>query len=281
MKRALPPLTWYRSFEAAARHLSFTAAASEVGLTQSAVSQQVKALETRLRIALFTRQPRGLALTDDGRRLLPQVSAALEQLATAADMFDMGPTDSVLTVAMSVSMAQWVVAPRLAEFTAAHPGLRLRILSAIWPDDFSSAMADVEVRFGSRKQAGTDARELTPSRLIALKAPSLQAPLPEAPLIEAVGTSDGWKNWGRATGLDGLRPTLFADSYGMALQLAAHGNGVALISEVLAGHSLETGDLVRAHAASIPGKEGYYLSVNVPSAAANDFQDWLLTLLKQ
>ncbi len=279
MGRSLPPLTWFRAFEASARHLSFTAAAAEIGLTQSAVSQQIKALETRLRVALFTRKARGLALTDDGRRLLPQVGAALERLAVATDMFDAGPTDELLTVAMSVSIAQWVVAPRLARFTTPNPGLRLRILSAIWSDDFHTAMADVDIRFGSRKQAGDSALELTPNRLIALTSPHMTKPLSEAPLIETVGTSDGWRRWGAAVGVDGLNPTLYADSYGMALHLAAHGNGVALASELLAGHALASGQLIRAHPAAIAGKEGYYISINHPSAAAQQFQSWLLAQL--
>lgn len=279
MRRSLPPLTWFRAFEASARHLSFTAAASEIGLTQSAVSQQIKALETRLRTALFTRQARGLALTDDGRRLLPQVEAALERLALATGLFDVGPSDKVLTIAMSVSIAQWVVAPRLVDFTAAHPDLRLRFLSAIWPDDFHSAMADVEIRFGSRKQAGVDAVELTPNRLVALKSPALFQPLSEAPLIETVGTSDGWRSWGDAAGIHDLRPSLYADSYGMALHMAVHGNGVALASALLAGHALASGQLVRAHDSEIEGKEGYHLSINTPSQAGSDFKEWLLAQL--
>ncbi len=277
MARSLPPMTWFRVFEAAARHLSFTAAAAEIGLTQSAVSQQIKALETRLRVALFNRLPRGLALTDDGRRLLPHVSAALERLTAATDMFDVGPSDELLTIATSVSIAQWVLAPRLDEFTAVHPHLRVRLLSAIWPDDFQSAMADVEIRFGSSKQAGKNAHALTPNRLIALTSPKLTCRLPQAQLIETVGTSDGWKTWGMAAGLPGLTPSLFTDSYGMALQLAAHGQGVALVSELLAGHALASGQLILAHEAAIDGKEGYHLTVNRPSGAASDFSAWLLT----
>lgn len=117
LPKSLPPLTWFRTFEAAARHLSFTAAADEIGLTQSAVSQQVKALETRLRVSLFIRQARGMSLTDDGRRLLPQVGAALGTLAAATDTFDAGSTQNLLTVASSVSVAQWVIAPNLPNFS--------------------------------------------------------------------------------------------------------------------------------------------------------------------
>ena len=182
MAKSLPPLTWFRSFEAAARHLSFTAAAEEIGMTQSAVSQQVKSLEMRLRVPLFVRQPRGLALTDHGRRLLPEVGAPLEALAAATARFEAGPGTDLLTVATSVSVAQWVIAPHLPDFTARHPEIRARFLSAIWPDDFQSARADVEIRFGSLKQVGSDAELLLPNRLVALKSPGLSGALADLPL---------------------------------------------------------------------------------------------------
>src|SRR6056300_740916 len=120
MAKSLPPLTWFRAFEAAARHLSFTAAANEIGMTQSAVSQQVKALETRLRVALFTRHARGLSLTDDGRRLLPQVTSSLGQLAAATESYDTGSPETLLTVASSISVIQWVISPNLRDFQACH-----------------------------------------------------------------------------------------------------------------------------------------------------------------
>jgi len=278
MAKPLPPLTWFRSFEAAARHLSFTAAAEEIGLTQSAVSQQVKSLETRLRVSLFTRRARGLSLTDDGRRLLPQVGVALEKLAEATDAFDAGSTDDLLTVASSVSVAQWVIAPYLSELTTRYPSTRLRFLSAIWPDDFQSARADVEIRFGSENQVGRNAELLTPARLVALKSPKLTGQLEDLPLIEAVGTSGGWNAWREQVG-GGLNPQIFADSYGMALHLAAQGNGVALVSELLAGHAIKSGVLERAHTASIPSKEGYYLSIRKGTETASEFRTWLLDRL--
>ncbi|WP_417523928.1 LysR family transcriptional regulator [Marinovum sp.] len=278
MARSLPPLTWFRAFEAAARHLSFTAAAEELGMTQSAISQQVKSLEQRLRVPLFVRQARGLSLTDHGRRLLPEVGAPLEALAAATARFDAGPSADLLTVATSVSVAQWVIAPNLPDFTAQHPEVRARFLSAIWPDDFHSAQADVEIRFGSEKQVGRDAEPLLPNRLVALKSPELAGALDELPLIEAVGTSTGWRGWCEAFGGD-LQPTLYADTYGMALQLAAHGNGVALVSELLAQHALRARLVVPAHPGSVASKEGYFLSVRADHAAALRFRDWLLALL--
>ena len=278
MVQALPHLTWFRAFEAAARRLSFTAAAEEIGMTQSAVSQHVKSLEMRLGVALFIRLPRGLSLTDEGRKLLPQVGAALDMLAAAARTFDTTPTEDTLTIATSVSVAQWIIAPHLAEFTKRAPHVRLRFLSTIWPDDFQAIRAYVEIPFGSEKQVGQNAVLLTPNRLIALKSPTVAGDLKVLPLIESVGTSDGWRSWKHAVGGD-PRPSIFVDSYGAALNMAVHGNGVALVSELLAGHVLQTGQLVRAHAAYAPCNEGYYLRINEAEPTAVLFRDWLMQRL--
>ncbi|MEM6759480.1 MAG: LysR family transcriptional regulator [Pseudomonadota bacterium] len=278
MAKSLPPLTWFRAFEASARHLSFTAAAEEIGLTQSAVSQQVKALETRLAVALFTRRARGLSLTDEGRKLLPQVGSALGALAAATDAFDTGPATNLLTVAASVSVTQWVIAPHLARFAQEHPDIRIRFQSAIWPDDFNLTRADVEIRFGSETQVGRNAQRLLPDRLVAVKSATAAGDLISLPLIEAVGTSSGWKDWASKVG-PVPEPQLFADSYGMALHLAAQGNGVALVSELLIGHALASGAITRAHPAAIDGNEGYFLSVNDANPHAVQFQAWLLAQL--
>ncbi|MEM8655321.1 MAG: LysR family transcriptional regulator [Pseudomonadota bacterium] len=279
MAKTLPPLGWLRSFEAAARHLNFTAAAEELGLTQSAISQQVKSLETRLAAPLFTRHARGLALTDAGRRLLPEVEAPLQALSTAINGLETGHGRGLLTVATSISVAQWVIAPRLRGFMARLPHVRVRVVSAIWPDDFHSTRADVEIRFGSAKQVGTNAEQLLPDHLIALKSPKLQGALQDLPLIEAVGTSAGWQAWSKEVGPTPA-PSLFTDTYGMALHLAAHGSGVALVSEFLADHALRTGLVERAHPASIPSLEGYYLWVDTDKPDAIKMRDWVLEVLE-
>lgn len=278
MSKSLPPLTWFRSFEAAARTLSFTAAAEEIGLTQSAVSQQVKSLEMRLGVDLFVRRTRGLALTDAGRKLLPEVGSALEMLSGAAARFDIGAAGDLLTVATSVSIAQWVIAPNLAAFKTQNPEIRLRILSAIWPDDFHASRADVQIRFGSEKQVGAGSQRLLPDHLIAVKSPSLETDFGSCPLIETVGTSNGWATWGEANG-PVQEPTVFADTYGMALQLAVHGNGAALVSELVAKHAVTSGLVVQAHPGQIESKEGYFLSINEELPAAGVFRDWLRTQL--
>ena len=280
MVKALPPLAWFRAFEAAARHLSFTAAAAEIGMTQSAVSQHVRSLETSLGAALFIRRARGLSLTDDGRKLLPKVGSASEALTAATRAFDQVPSDNILTIASSVSVAQWIIAPQLADFARHNPGIRLRFLSTIWPDDFNTVRADIEIPFGSEKQVGRNATKLKSRGLIALKSPALEGSVDTLPLIESVGTSDGWKTWAEVVGGE-PKPDVFVDTYGAALNFAMHGAGVALVTDVLAHHALETGQLVMAHEAIAPCTEGYYLRINEANSTAKQFRDWMFGKVEQ
>ena len=278
MVKALPPLAWFRAFESAARRLSFTAAAEEIGMTQSAVSQHVKSLETSLGVALFIRRPRGLSLTDDGRKLLPQVSSALETLTVAARNFDTVPSKNVLTVAASVSIAQWLISPRLNEFTNKNPEINIRFLSTIWPDDFHTVRADVEIPFGSQKQFGRNATRLEPSGLVALKSPKFSGNIESSTLIESVGTSDGWKLWAESVGGNPM-PKIFVDSYGAAMNLAINGNGIALVSNILAQDAIRSGKLIMADKTLLTCNEGYYLRYNDKNLLAKEFHDWLINSL--
>ena len=280
MARSLPPLTWFRAFECAARHLNFTAAADELGLTQSAVSQQVRSLEMRFGVSLFQRQPRGLSLTDDGRRLLPDVTAAIGSLRTAAEIFETGPTAGLLTVATSVSFSQWYLAPNLQSFTAANPDLRVRVVGTIWPDEFHAAIADVEIRFGTKAMVGTGAQRLLPDRLIAVASPRLAVErdgLAEHALIEAVGTSGGWASWAKHVRYpQHLEPGLFVDSHGLAVDLARSGAGVAMTSSLIAAPSLREGSLRQVHPQAIANKDGYFLAVRKNTdGSADRFAAWL------
>ena len=278
MVKALPPLAWFRAFESAARRLSFTAAAEEIGMTQSAVSQHVKSLETSLGVALFIRRARGLSLTDDGRKLLPQVSSALETLTVAARNFDTVPSKNVLTVAASVSVAQWLISPRLKEFTNKNPEINIRFLSTIWPDDFHTVRADVEIPFGSQKQFGRNATRLEPSGLVALKSPKFSGNIESSTLIESVGTSDGWKLWAESVGGNPM-PKIFVDSYGAAMNLAINGNGIALVSNILAQDAIRSGKLIMADKTLLNCNEGYYLRYNDKNLLAKQFHDWLINSL--
>ncbi|MEP6149153.1 MAG: LysR family transcriptional regulator, partial [Nisaea sp.] len=245
MARFAPPLNWFRVFQSAARHLSFTAAARELGLTQSAVSQQVRALEGRLGVALFHRQARGIALTDNGRRLLPEITSGLSMLDNAVSQFDFGPREELVTVATSISFAHWRLAPVLSRFLSVHPTIKVRLLSTVWSDEFNSTFGDIEIRFGSAELVGKDSERLQHDSLIAVAAPSLLSSgraFEEHPLIEAVGTSGGWAEWCAQSGYaPAPQPSLFVDHHGIAVQMATNGVGIALTSSLLARPSLEKG----------------------------------------
>ncbi len=280
MRRALPPLAWFRAFDSAARHLNFTAAARELHLTQSAISQQVRALESRLGVPLFHRKARGLALTDDGRRLLPDVATALGTLAAATRAFEVGPSAGLVTVVASVSFNQWFITPGLHRFMAANPGTRVRIVSAVWPDDFHARIADVEIRFGPAPVVGGDAERLLPDELIVVASADARVDpdrLHEVPLIETVGTSDGWRKWSARAGCENaLDPSIFVDNYGLAIDLARAGAGVALASSLLASRSIHDGTLVRLRDESIPATDGYFLATQAREGTpAAKFADWL------
>lgn len=280
MPKKLPPLTWFRAFDAAARHLSFTAAADELGFTQSAISQHVRALEDRLGAPLFLRGKRGLNLTEAGRTLVPDVAAAMAQLATATEKFVPSQDAPKLTIATSASVSQWVLAPGLRHFHAAHPGIALQLVSTIWPDDFSATRADIDIRFGARAVVGRNATLIEPSRLCAVVAPDRARTWDDAralPMIQPVGLSTDWRAVGRMMGRkDWPAPHIDVDTHGLAVDLAVNGAGVALTHSLIAGPAIADGRLVALDMPDTPAAEGYYLALNptdLPSVQKS-FVDW-------
>ena len=285
MARPLPPLNWFRAFECAARHLSFTGAAEELNLTQSAVSQNVRALETRLGKVLFQRKARGLALTDAGRQLLPYVSGALSDLSQGTAIFDPLRSDEVLTIACSTSFSLLWLAPRLAAFRQAEPSLDIRITSTLWPDDYLHSQADVQIRFGSEELVGEGALRLVKDSVGPFCAPGLAedpmtwSKLSAGPLIQTVGTSDTWQTWARDAGLappPGI--ALSVDSFGMALALAQSGVGVALGSRFLGMALVRKGLLAIPLVDAAPAIDTYFIALREgfpKNHFAQIFRDWI------
>ncbi len=283
--QSLPPLNWLRAFECAARHLNFTAAAGELNLTQSAVSQHVRSLELRLGTMLFMRKARGLALTDSGRRLLPPVATALADLTTATAMFMPQRTDDSLKIACSWSFSLAWLSPRLERFLDSHPGIRVQIVSTLWPDDNNLTEADVEIRYGSRELVGNGAELLFTDEILPVCAPEILSLHPtiesmyQSGIIHIAGTSDTWYTWAEHLGLK--PPALVScsvDSYSVALALACNGLGVALVSRLIAKQSLDSGELVMAANLAAPAIDNHYLAINLgeaESSIVNSFADWL------
>src|ERR671911_1627553 len=133
----LPPLSALRAFEAAARHLSFTRAADELHVTQTAISHQIKGLEERLGVRLFRRLPRGLLLTEEAQRFLPPVREAFDQIAAAAQRLTAVGSSGTLTVSVLPSFASKWLVPRLGRLRPAFPDLRLRVSATLPLVDFA------------------------------------------------------------------------------------------------------------------------------------------------
>lgn len=274
-----PSLTWLRAFEAAARHLSFTRAAEELGLTQSAVSQHVRALEADLGTPLFLRVHRALRLTEAGRLLLPEVTSGLQVLTQAVGRFQQPQDRPRLRIASSASVAQHILSPRLGDFMATHPAVVVEVRTTVWPDDFIATAADVEIRFGSAQMVAQGARQLTPSQLIAVAAPQVArrfAQGPRPPLIQPVGLSNDWSQL-----IKRAQPDIYVDTHGLAVDLACDGAGVALTHGLIAARALAAGQLVMLDLPPLSAQEGYWVAVTAgpAQALAQSFADWLFSCL--
>ncbi|NJK42512.1 MAG: LysR family transcriptional regulator, partial [Aquincola sp.] len=154
MQSDLPPLTWLRAFEAAARTLSFTEAAAELNLTQAAISKHVRSLEQHLLQPLFIRRPRGVELTRSGAAYLPKVQDALQRLAMGTREVFGQRRSNVLTVRCAVSFAVNWLSPRLPDYLNRNPGKALRLLSNVWNEPFDAQDIDLDIRYGTGNWPG-------------------------------------------------------------------------------------------------------------------------------
>ncbi|MCJ8337110.1 MAG: LysR substrate-binding domain-containing protein [Pseudomonadales bacterium] len=290
MKPTIPPPNWLRSFEAAGRLGSFTEAATELCVTPSAVSQQVRLLEHHLGAKLFLRLPRGLELTDQGKSFLPAVQGGFSSITqAAADLFDSAGSNLVV-LRVNTSFAYCWLANRLTDFQAANPSIQLRIYLTHWPEDTDWEGLSLEIRYGDGRWAGFKSDRLTEEEVFPVCAPEIRNRSPRfkspldilgQPLLHTVGEGDGWNLWLEAAGVSGQAiPRGFQfDSTGMALAVAAAGGGIALAKSFLAKEYLESGQLVAPFNISAITGKGYFLvapadRVETPETAA--FRSWIM-----
>ena len=280
----LPPLTWLRAFEAAARTLSFTHAAAELHLTQAAISKHVKALEHHLRQPLFLRRPRGLELTKSGAAYLPKVQDALQRLAIGTREVFGGRRTQALTVRCAVSFAVNWLMPRLSDFLDRNPGKPVRILSSVWNEPFDAEDIDLDIQYGTGIWPGCNSHRLTWETITPLCAPYCQIERPEdlrhQRLLHVLGYHEGWGIWLKAAGVMGVDAGsgLHLDTSLTAFELAAQGGGVALGRGSLAAQAITTGRLVAPFSLAVPIEEAFHLvepagGPRHPDAAA--FTEWL------
>ena len=290
MPRRLPPLNALRSFEAAARYESFTRAAEELHVTQSAVSQQVKALEEQLGVKLFNRERQRLKITRAGRDYLVEIREALDHVGAATERLTQRHNAGVLTVSTSQDFAaKWLV-HRLARFAAAHPGIDLRVSATMHNVDFAREDVDVAVRHGDGNWPGLDATRLCAEQIFAVCSPKLlvgrnrlrrPADVLKWPLLRLEDQSKAWERWFALAGVAAPErlPGPVLNRASMLIDAAIDGQGVALARTTLAAWDLISGRIVRPFDLSWRPVGTYWIVS--PKATAKiekigRFRDWLL-----
>lgn len=257
MRRPLPPLTALRAFEAAARHLSFKAAAAELNVTPAAVSHQVKALEAHLQQPLFHRLTRALRLTRAGKAALPALSEGFDRLAEGAAQLRAARDSTVLTVSVSPGFGSMWLVPRLDRFYRAHPGIEIRLDGTDRLVDVAGGACDVAIRYGPGGYGGVCVAHLFTQSNIPVCSPALlrgenalrrPEDLSRHTLlhIDWKEAEASWRMWLRAAGLPQIDPTRgphFSQET-MAVRAALDGHGVALVGDRLIEDHLVTGALV-------------------------------------
>ncbi|MEM7293780.1 MAG: transcriptional regulator GcvA [Pseudomonadota bacterium] len=269
MTRALPPLNALRAFEASGRHLSFTRAAGELFVTQTAISHQIKALEEYLGTPLFKRLPRRLLLTDAGHALLTVASESLDQIASASEAIRNPVTQRKLTVSVTPAFGtQWLV-PRLGRFWRAHPDIELKLDHSIAVSDFTDGV-DIAVRAAAKSGwPGVESELLMQDDLIPVSAPVMSdgTPAPTSPeqikdhsLVHEESYED-WVQWTINSGLSDInvRQGPLLGDHAATIAAALNGDGLALVRKAFVREHLESGRLITPFALSTPDAFCYFL----------------------
>jgi DNA-binding transcriptional LysR family regulator len=294
--RQLPALDLFRGFEAAARHLSFTRAAEELFLTQSAVSRQIQSLEQGLGVALFTRRNRGLALTEAGEQLYRATAGALRALNDAVERIVPGGAPHMVTVTSSIAFCSLWLIPRLAAFRKLHPEMDVRVSANNQILDLDRERIDVAVRYCPIRSAPAGAIRMFGEEIVPVCSPALlrdrARPL-KSPAdlrhhvllhfddVERAIPSLSWNVWLEAEGLADLKPaaSLRFSHYDQVVNAALGGQGVALGRLPLVRDLIAEGSLVTPlpHASLVD--RAYYI-VRTPATQGrggiDDFVQWLI-----
>jgi LysR family glycine cleavage system transcriptional activator len=249
----LPPLNALKAFDAAARHLGLTPAAAELHVTHGAVSRQVAALEEHLQVPLFVRGTRGLRLTAEGARLARAVAGAFDMLRSAAAQVSQGGSAASLRVSVPPTLAMWWLIPRMSGLLAAHPRLRIELMTSIQPVDFGDGAYDAAIRRVKTVPKGLVAQRFLDARPVAVCSPAYQKQhrlrtpqdLGRATLIETRSEPRAWPDWLRRHKVPGVEAAArleFEQLY-FALQAALDSLGVSLAPTALVAGEIARGRL--------------------------------------
>jgi len=289
MRRKIPSTAALIAFESAARHQSFTKAAEELALTQSAICRQIAGLEAFLNIELFRRSRRGVKLTEAGLSYARRVAGQLDAVErdTLAVMGQQGAMSIELAVVPTFG-TQWLL-PRLKDFQRLHPQVTVNLTNRTRPFLFADTDFDAAVYFGDGDWSGTRSHLLMRENPMPVCSPTLLAgqtqlgaeQIAALPLLQQSTRPYAWRQWFNAQGVNsprdmsGPRYELFS----MLAQAAMHEMGIALIPPFLIRRELDEGRLVIASSYNQPSDKAYYLIIperKLESAALLALRDWLV-----
>jgi len=290
MSRDLPSFPAVRAFEAAARRLSFKAAAEELHVTQSAVSHQVKALEEFLGITLFRRGIRSVALTAEGRRYLEKISRILDELSAATHCVRNHATAGPLSIRATPAFASRWLVPRMNDFNRLHPDIELHISTSLEPAHFADDDVDVDIRFGPPASDENHAEPILESSRFPVASPELLARTGPVRYPEDLGrftllhneVADGWGEWLECAGAGSVDagPGPRFEHCNLTLRAAVEGQGVALAYGALVADDLAAGKLIRLFDINLPTTVIYSLvcpEAYLDQPRVTAFREWVTT----
>lgn len=286
--KTLPHLTFLRSFEAAARHLSFTAASEELNCTQSAVSNHVRSLEEFIGRPLFVRHPRSLSLTDVGEAYLPSVRHALQEIDIATQSIISQSHKREVAISCPVSLAENWLPQVVAGFSAQHPDIDVTLHSTVWVD-VEDNVSDISITIEHEDDVDSGQVQLWPEKLALVCAPDYRAggavlsdpdQLPAARLIHILGRPVYWEMAAKALGEKALelKGGFQTNSSNTALELAVNGLGCAVVPKSLVKKYADQGLLAEPFDLDLPCPWSYYARFKDKSAtpSVKQFKAWLL-----
>ncbi len=279
----LPPLTALRSFEAVARLGSISQAASELHVTHSAISQQIKLLENLLGLALFVREGRGLRLSENGRFYALQVRASLGEIADATRVVRARPREGELVVTVMPSFGLNWLLPRLPRFRERHPHCRVRLVASLDVQNLRQGLADLGVRIGKGDWEGVGRERLFDDELLMVAAPDFNGGrLPRTPseivACPTLRSTESWALWCQRAGVAEPQHGLLINDSNLLLEAVRLGQGIALERRSLVAGALAEGRLVQLGDIRVPYPYPYWLvwpQREPPSDRHQAFADWL------
>lgn len=281
-------LNWLRTFDAAARHLSFTSASRELGLTQTAVSQHIKALESKLGQNLFIRRARSLQLTDIGQAYLISVRDALEHIEFATSGLFGPQQETTIIVRASAAMIVWL-SPKLSAFQDNNPNTKIKLVTSLWQNELEEHPVDIDILLAPRNQSDQRMVKLSDERIVPVSgiktSKKIQKPADLLLLetIHVLGFDDHWGRYLAANDLptDVISPRLVVDTSVAACELVAAENGCSMMFERFAKQAIEAGRSIKIVGDPVANGQSHYVVQRntAPSKkrASVAFCEWLAT----